>query len=196
MKIDKFAGLQIVFNMSGKNPYNHDIGKCLIELFRMRVLNTLSSLMIAVGILTALVSGLVMFVGFTPTNIISLFAGFVCGAVGFKIARTEYGKNIISVADEWNRVISKLKKVGINLSGAEHGNKVASVFEARLVEIVSAKLEAEKDGCERKVEKLERLFKQTRGLAEELKLKVSDREEFFKGVGCVEFETRINLQAA
>lgn len=189
MKIDKFAGLQIVFNMSGKNPYNRDIGKCLIELRRMKVLNTLSAPMIAVGILTApLVSGLVMFAGFTPTNIISFFAGFVCGAVGFKIARIEYGKNIIAVADEWNRVISKLKKVGINLSGAEHGNKVALIFEARLVEIAHAKIEAEQDGCDRKIKKLEKLFTQALSLAQELKLRVSDRGEFFNGVGRVEFE--------
>jgi hypothetical protein len=187
MKIDKFAGLQTVFNMSGKNPYKHDIGKCLSVFNKMIILSSLAGIMAAAGGITVIVSLLSIAYGVSAVKITSILAGFVFLAIAIKLIRIEYGRNVISVADHWKRVTSQLKNLGVNLSGVEHGNQVAAVFEARLVEIVSSKINAEKDGCDRKIVECDDLFKQVHKLAEDLALDVSTREDFFKGEGTVEF---------
>jgi len=206
MKLDKLTGLQKVFNMSGKNPHNHYITRCLAVLLRMRVLNIIGALLATIGVTTLVISVVQVII---YSHGIKSIAVFIVGASslcwGISLIRKEWGQNLIDVADRWRRLTSQVKRLDkmggrlevgarLDLSGMESGHQVASVFELFLVKIVTRKIQAERDGCPSLIQKLEELFQQTHTLAKELLLDVAGREDFFKGKGSVRFTSYVTLQ--
>jgi hypothetical protein len=181
-------GLKVVFNSSGKNPYGHDIGECVNTLRRMQMHNVLAAIIIVPAvILTGVSLLLILVLGFSTAKILFAVGGLVMIAVSASLMIHEYGQNIIDVADQWRMLISRLDRLGIDVEGMQSGHQVASVFESRLVKVVSEKIAAEKAGMPKKLKETERLFNKIRNLALELKLEVSSREDFFKGRGAVWF---------